>query len=773
MHTSLHPNTRFTNIAYRTITSSCTLSQKTGPGPGLIDIKVTARLPREGLVDPEALAMLTLLGEIARGTDDLSTRPEARMHDPATMKAGCISKHADIWEHYILPNSNHSPAVQAAILKQVKHGIDWKVYANDTAFSKANTQVHHENNHNIVGNMPDGFTSQEDFITKTIDGYVKMNALKPVPRDGKQPQVISPLFVDTKKPKGRLITDCRWQNTRQRPPKFKLQTLNEFRRAITPGSLMFKIDLVAGYLHVGIAEESQDVFGIRWKEQSYVFTAANFGSNSTPFIFQRLTAAVGTALQRLGISSCVYLDDMLFVCLPATTSRSAAQRAEDTVFIVKEVLYLCGFVLNREKSVLIGTTQIESLGFGIDSIAQTFCVLPHRRDSIVALAKELGAKEHITMHEMQSFTGKAVSLTLAVPAIKFYLGPLWDSLADVRYNMIRATPLIREALAEFTAERVNKWGRIARWRPEAHVSCFARVATDAAGGTSITEKTSGNGWGCGIYPPNSSTADERQGRFDPQHQDEPIVVKESLGILYGLRESGLSDCFATAYTDNTNVYDAMRKYSTKTAKFRPFVRAVIDFMIDNNVAITFEWVPSHMNPVADRMSRTNPVMTADAAPSPADAMLHPDICRATQEWAEFTCDIDAMASPANRQTRVFISRQPYDTEDCIATDLFAAGTLVRSAYPPTGNPPLLWVHPPWPIISALWAFLRANGARGIFIIPHFPDQPWFDRIMHQAKRVTRIACKGDNNTYLSTRTDGAHVDSAQATVDLYALTFEF
>ena len=49
--------------------------------------------------------------------------------------------------------------------------------------------------------MPDGFTSQEDFITKTLDGYVKMNALRPVPRDGKQPQVISPLFVDTKKPK--------------------------------------------------------------------------------------------------------------------------------------------------------------------------------------------------------------------------------------------------------------------------------------------------------------------------------------------------------------------------------------------------------------------------------------------------------------------------------------------------------------------------------------------------------------------------------------------
>lgn len=535
---------------------------------------------------------------------------------------------------------------------------------------------------------------------------------------------------------------------------------------------MFKIDLVAGYLHVGIAEESQDVFGIRWREQTYVFTAANFGSNSTPFIFQRLTASVGAALQRLGISSCVYLDDMLFVCLPATATRSAAQRAEDTVFIVKEVMFLCGFVLNREKSVLVGTTSIESLGFGIDSVAQTFLVLPHRCASITALAQLLGQQATISLHEMQSFTGKAISLTLAVPAIKFYLGPLWDSLSGVQYDTIRPTPLIRAALGEFTPERVAKWGQIARWRPEAHVSCFARVATDAAGGTSITERLSGNGWGCGIYKPHSDVAVEYQGRFLSQHHDEPIHIKECLGTLYGLRASGISDCFATVYTDNKNVYHALRKYSTKSEEFRPFVRACIEFMIDNNVALTFEWVPSHMNPVADKKSRTNPIVD-ETVISPADVMLHPDIFAATQTWAGFLCDIDAMASPLNRQTTKFIGREPYETIDCIAVDLFAAQILVSTAQLATGLPPLLWVHPPWPIISALWAFLRANNARGIFIVPHFPDEPWFNRVMSQSKRVTRIASKGDNDTYRSPRADGVLVECSPATVDLYALVFEF
>ena len=78
--------------------------------------------------------MLTLIGEIAKGTDDLASRPEARMHDHETMQAGSLRDHADVWEHYILPNTNHSTATKASILKQVKGGIDWEEYANNDVF---------------------------------------------------------------------------------------------------------------------------------------------------------------------------------------------------------------------------------------------------------------------------------------------------------------------------------------------------------------------------------------------------------------------------------------------------------------------------------------------------------------------------------------------------------------------------------------------------------------------------------------------------------------
>ena len=738
------------------------------PRTSLSDFVTTITLPNEHSTSRELYAALTRIIDVAAGNDHIDTRPEARMHDAKTMRAASLAEHTEMWEKFIAPNTSLPDSDKASMLKQIQFGINWEEYANHTAFEGSNNAKHYEKNKPVTGTLLDGVTRQEDFIDTTIKSYLDMGALREVGPD--EPTVISPLFVDTSRPKGRLITDVRWQNKRQTPPPFKLQTLSEFRRAIKPGSLMFKIDLVAGFLHVGISERSQSVFGIRWKASTYVFTAANFGANTTPFIFQRLTASVGEVLQRLGISNCVYLDDMLYVCLPGTETRSARQRAEDTIFVVKEVMFLCGFVVHPEKSVLTATTRIESLGFGIDSILQTFWILPHRLASIVTLARELEVKRRITLNEMQRFTGKAVSLTLAAPAIRLYLGPLWDSLAHVRHDHIMVDETIKDALAEFTEGNVNRWGRLARWRPEEHKT--AELYGDAAGGSSITENLSRNGWGVKIYTPDTPGPRTLKGRFDPQHWDEPINVKECLASTYGLRAAGFHNCFAKIFTDNTDVYFAMKKFSTKTKAFRPFVRSCVEFQVDNNVVLEWEWIPSHLNP-ADAPSRDNDPITDLTPPDPADVMLRRQIFEEVQAWAGLTCTLDCLATPQNTQTPQFISRRPSNDPGCVGVDVFTCRKTLRSNTDTTGEQHVLWVHPPWAIISALWSFLEASETRGIFVIPHTASAGWFARMLHQAVKATRIATKGEENTYLS-HGRGVHPDRWEAAkVDLYAVVFDF
>ncbi len=86
-----------------------------------------------------------------------------------------------------------------------------------------------------------------------------------------------------------------------------------------------------------------------------------------------------------------------------------------------------------------------------------------------------------------------------------------------------------------------------------------------------------------------------QGRFDEKQWNTPIHIKECLATTYALRASGISNCFATVYTDNTIVFNALRKFGTKFPELRPFVTACIDFQIQNNVSLEFVWIPSHMN----------------------------------------------------------------------------------------------------------------------------------------------------------------------------------
>ena len=105
--------------------------------------------------------------------------------------------------------------------------------------------------------------------------------------------------------------------------------------------------------------------------------------------------------------------------------------------------------------------------------------------------------------------------------------------------------------------------------------------------------------------------------------------------------------------------------------------------------------------------------------------------------------------------------------------MFASALALRSIDARTGEQQQVWAHAPWPIISALWSFFRANKTRGIFVVPHFPQEQWFNRIMWEATRVTCIAHKHDENVYITHSRSGKVISSSPATVDLYALVFDF
>ena len=89
-------------------------------------------------------------------------------------------------------------------------------------------------------------------------------------------------------------------------------------------------------------------------------------------------------------------------------------------------------------------------------------------------ATELAARSEMTNRELQVFTGVAVSLTLCCPVVNCFLVPLWEAIRTCKRGRVGATPVITEALQQFTEENLNMWVKVGRWRPDAHVrvDCF-------------------------------------------------------------------------------------------------------------------------------------------------------------------------------------------------------------------------------------------------------------------------------------------------------------
>jgi hypothetical protein len=195
--------------------------------------------------------------------------------------------------------------------------------------------------------------------------------------------------------------------------------------------------------------------------------------------------------------------------------------------------------------------------------------------------------------------------------------------------------------------------------------------------------------------------------------------------------------------------------------------------VDNNVALSFEWIPTHENAIADKASRSNPIITGphSLALEPSDKMLHPDIFKAVAAWAGFQPTIDLFATPENRQTTRFFARQPHTVAGFLGADCMAQGPLLKQLQA-SGSPEWLWVHPPWSLISATWSFLRACKSVGIMIIPGHVQMSWFYRITHEATRLTRIAHTGQQRVYMAHGLSKHH-RATTATTDIYALHFDF
>lgn len=96
-----------------------------------------------------------------------------------------------------------------------------------------------------------------------------------------------------------------------------------------------------------------------------------FGLSSGPRVFTKVLKPFVGAIRNKGIILVIYLDDMAIIS-------SSRELSLEEAAIVIQTLESLGFIINKEKSILIPSQKIEFLGYALNSVEMTVS-LPERR----------------------------------------------------------------------------------------------------------------------------------------------------------------------------------------------------------------------------------------------------------------------------------------------------------------------------------------------------------------------------------------------------------
>ena len=106
-------------------------------------------------------------------------------------------------------------------------------------------------------------------------------------------------------------------------------------------------------------------------ENIYQFTCLPFGLSLAPWVFTKTLKPVLALFREMDMCLVAYIDDILIL---EKSKEMALDHAEGMVYLLE---YL-GFVINKDKSVLVPGQMIEFLGLMIDTINMELLLPPHK-----------------------------------------------------------------------------------------------------------------------------------------------------------------------------------------------------------------------------------------------------------------------------------------------------------------------------------------------------------------------------------------------------------
>lgn len=446
-------------------------------------------------------------------------------------------------------------------------------------------------------------------------------------------QFLSPFFVIRKSSGGwRFILNLKRLNKYILAPHFKMENWKTVVRLISPGDFLASVDLEDAYLLVPIHQEHRKYLRFRFQDQIYQFTALPFGLASAPYIFTKILKPVLSTLRERGFLSVVYLDDFLLIA-------PSRQDCQKNITATINLLQSLGFLINKNKSVLVPSKSCRFLGLILDSGEFAISIPTEKRRILLERTTAMLSLRKYTIRFLASYIG---SLIAVCPA--------------VQYGLLHTKPLEREkylalGAAEENFEAIMKLPDPIRrdllwWKSIFADTSQRNYIRSGLFTLEIFTDASLTGWG--------TVCDDirTHGFWSLKDKKNHINYLELLAVFHALRcfASNLKDCEILLRVDNSTALAYINRMgSIRFPHLSDLARRIWDWCADRNIFIYAAYIPSAQNFEADAESR---IVSEETEWTIEDTYFR----RIESHFGRF--DIDLFASSINTKCPCFISWIP-------------------------------------------------------------------------------------------------------------------
>ena len=531
------------------------------------------------------------------------------------------------------------------------------------------------------------------FIDKKIVQMLENKTIRKMYKYDNRPGWVSNIFLRPKKDRGyRMILNLKPLNKKLQYIHFKMDTMNDVIRMISPQMVMASIDLTEAYFHLPIFEDHIPFMRFEWKGVMYEYCALPNGLCSGPRIFTKMTKAIMKHLRKKLIRILIYIDDT-FLC--ATSKKELRKNIQITLDVFRE----CGFTININKSNITPTKELEFLGFILNTASYTISLGRPKRQKIYNLCRKVTIQKKIKMRTLAKLIGNFVSTFPASEQAQLHYRHL-ERYKIIMLHKFNQNWEMRIRLPLICMKEI-RW-----WLHNIFSDKFERNLNNSKPSVTLNTDSSGFSWGSDL----NDGSKQAQGLFTPAQKKHSINTKELMAIFYAIKSfrHELTAKHVQVLTDNTTALSCILKKGSQH-EFRDILtRKIFHIVHKNDMQISVGFVPGKANKNADRSSRLFNRMTEWSLSQKSMQLIH--------KYYDF--NIDLFASYLNKKHTHFVSWK-HDPDASYVNAFF----IDWSQFQPFIFSPFSVIH------RVLRKILQDDVAKAICIFPYFPTAVWFPQMM--------------------------------------------